>query len=311
MKAVTLLIFTLFSIIGYSQNTINKYKYVRLAEKFAFSRFEDQYGVTTTTKLLLEKKGFVVVLGNHDLPPAVAANPCNALKADVVERNGLFVTRLTLLLQDCQGNTIFKSKEGKSSEKEYPVAYDQALKDAFTSLDAVPYNYDSTQLTQPQTQQPQPQQTQPLQPQTPQPQPQQPQLQQPQSQQPQPQQPQPQLQQPQTPQPQTPQPQTPQPQTQQTQTQQPQSQQPQQPLPQPSPPVNLTGTLYAQPTPNGYQLVDTTPKKIITLLKTSVQDYFIADAGGKNGIVFKRNGEWFFERYEDNKLVSQKLDIKF
>ena len=73
----------------------------------------------------------------------------------------------------------------------------------------------------------------------------------------------------------------------------------------------LTGTLYAQPTPNGYQLVDTTPKKILTLLKTSVQDYFIADAGGNSGIVFKRNGEWFFERYEDNKLVSQKLDIKF
>lgn len=246
--------FTLLSIIGYSQNTINNYKYVLLGEKFGFSKYIDQYGLTTTTKQQLEKKGFVVFVGNQGLPPALAANPCNALKADVVERNGLFVTRLTLLLQDCQGNTIFKSKEGKSSEKEYPVAYNEALKDAFVSLDAVPYKYDSTQLTHSQPQLPQPQQQQATAP----------------------------------------------PAT-------------ASPAPPTTTPIadDLTGILYAQPTPNGYQLVDTTPKKIITLLKTSVQDYFIADAGGKNGIVFKRNGEWFFERYEDGKLVSQKLNIKF
>ncbi len=261
MKAITLLIFTVVSLIGYSQNTISNYKYVRLSEKFGFSKYEDQYGVTTTTKQLLEKKGFIVILGNQNLPPAVAANPCNALKADVTERNGLFVTRLTLLLQDCQGNTIFKSKEGKSSEKEYPVAYDGALRDAFTSLDAAPYKYDSTASTQ--AQQPQPQ------------------------------------------------------------TQAQQQQVSTIPATTPATPTTAkpttdgtstgtgTGTLYAQPTPNGYQLVDTTPRKIMTLLKTSVQDCFIADAGGKNGMVFKRNGEWFFEHYEDNKLVSQKLDIKF
>lgn len=258
MKVViTLLIFTLVNTIGYSQstqNTINNYKYVRLPEKFGFSKYEDQYGVTTTTKQLLEKKGFVVIVGiQGGLPPAVAANPCNALNADVVERSGLFVTRLTLILQDCQGNTVFKSKEGKSSEKEYPVAFDAALRDAFTSLDAVPYKYDSTSLIQSQPQTPtQPQQV----------------------------------------------------------TTVPATASPAPPAESPAT-ADLTGTLYAQPTPNGYQLVDTTPKKIITLLKTSVQDCFIADAGGKGGIVFKRNGEWFFERYEDNKLVSQKLAIKF
>ena len=71
------------------------------------------------------------------------------------------------------------------------------------------------------------------------------------------------------------------------------------------------GTLYAQATPNGYQLIDTTPKKVLTLLKTSMQDYFIAEDGTSNGIVFKKNGEWYFECYKDGKLVSQKLQIKF
>jgi hypothetical protein len=30
-----------------------------------------------------------------------------------------------------------------------------------------------------------------------------------------------------------------------------------------------------------------------------------------NGIVFKKNGEWFFEYYKDGTLVSQKLAIRF
>jgi len=87
------------------------------------------------------------------------------------------------------------------------------------------------------------------------------------------------------------------------------------PAPGPEPvPVAITetpGALYAQETANGYQLIDTTPKKVLTLLKTSMQDYFIAEDGAANGVVFKRNGEWFFERYISSKLVSQKLQIKF
>jgi hypothetical protein len=47
----------------------------------------------------------------------------------------------------------------------------------------------------------------------------------------------------------------------------------------------------------------------MTILKTSVPDYFIAE--GANGLVFKKDGAWYFEYYKDNKLVSQKLEIKF
>jgi hypothetical protein len=42
-----------------------------------------------------------------------------------------------------------------------------------------------------------------------------------------------------------------------------------------------------------------------------MQDYFIAEDGAINGVVFKKNEEWFYEYYKDNKLVSQKLQIKF
>ncbi|MGY0038712.1 hypothetical protein [Pedobacter sp. NJ-S-72] len=56
----------------------------------------------------------------------------------------MFTTNLTLLLKDCKGNIIFKSKEGKSREKEFKTSYNLALRDAFTSLNDVPYAYNGT-----------------------------------------------------------------------------------------------------------------------------------------------------------------------
>ncbi len=87
------------------------------------------------------------------------------------------------------------------------------------------------------------------------------------------------------------------------------------PAPSPAPAVaavtESAGTLYAQATPNGYQLIDTTPKKVLTLLKTSQQDYFYCGGWHIEWCCFKKNGEWYFECYKDEKLVSQKLQIKF
>jgi hypothetical protein len=69
--------------------------------------------------------------------------------------------------------------------------------------------------------------------------------------------------------------------------------------------------LYAQVTANGYQLIDTTPKIVLTLLKTSAENYFIANNATVNGIVLKKNEDWFFEYYKDGKLISEKLLVKF
>ena len=70
-------------------------------------------------------------------------------------------------------------------------------------------------------------------------------------------------------------------------------------------------SLFAQPITNGYQLVDTTPKVVLKMFKTSQPDYYTATSDSKNGIVFKKNNEWFFEYYVNEKLVSEKLSIKF
>lgn len=276
MKVAVLSFVLLLGIAGHAQNPLNSYKYVIVPLQFDFSKTVNQYGVNTTTKRLLEQKGFVVVFENETMPPAVIANRCNALKADVTEGKGFLQTKLTLLLKDCTGNTVFKTKEGKSREKDYAAAYDGAIKDAFTTLNNLDYKYDSTLVQQQQFAA--------------------------------------------TPAVQSPAsapaaaPATTTPAESSPANAAPVTSSPAQATPPvTAPPANAAnvGTLYAQPTVNGYQLVDTSPKKILTLLKTSVQDYFIAQAETTNGIVFKKNGEWYFEYYNADKLVSRKLEIKF
>lgn len=70
-------------------------------------------------------------------------------------------------------------------------------------------------------------------------------------------------------------------------------------------------TLFAQPIPNGFQLIDTTPKVVLKIYKTSQLDYFTATATDKNGVVFKKNKEWYFEYYVNDKLISEQIFIKF
>lgn len=74
---------------------------------------------------------------------------------------------------------------------------------------------------------------------------------------------------------------------------------------------NNYNQLFAQPIANGYQLVDNAPKVVLKIYKTSQQDSYTAVSETKNGVVFKRGNNWIFEYYSDDKLVSEKLNIKF
>ena len=298
MKRYFLVLLLFLSYSGYSQNTISNYKYVVVPEKFNFLKQKDQYSLNSLTKGLLEYKGFTVYFDNTNLPGEVANNRCRALSADVLEKSGMFSTRLTLILKDCQGNIVFKSKEGESREKEYRVAYNMALRDAFTSLDTVSYSYNGS------TSEPVQPTTAPVAPATPtvtaatvpvtSPEvvankPVQPMI-------------------------------TTNASTLPVKSMDTASTVPEKPTESASTaPVKSmeavsnqpAGTLYAQATANGYQLIDTTPKIVLTLLKTSAENYFIASNGTVNGIVLKKNEDWFFEYYKDGKLISEKLLVKF
>lgn len=249
MKRYALLLLLLVSLSTQAQTSINNYKYVLVPQRFEFSKEDNQYGLNEQLKSFLEQKGFSVYFDNSEIPKELAGDRCNALKAEVTQRKALFVTNLTILLKDCQGNIVFKSKEGKSREKEFVVAYGEALKDAYTSLNDAPYAYSGPANVQPRQM----------------------------------------------------------------------AQAAVVPVAQPAEATaaataatkDASGTLYAQATASGYQLIDTTPKIVLTLLKTSAPDCFIANKGTAHGVVFKRNGEWLFEYYDADKLIAERLQIKF
>ncbi|MGO4771035.1 hypothetical protein ACEN2I_05190 [Flavobacterium sp. W22_SRS_FK3] len=75
--------------------------------------------------------------------------------------------------------------------------------------------------------------------------------------------------------------------------------------------VSDPNLLYAQPTENGYQLIDKTPKVVMKLLKTSRPDSFIAIKEGVQGTLNAKDNQWFFEYYQNDKLVSEKVSVKF
>jgi hypothetical protein len=74
---------------------------------------------------------------------------------------------------------------------------------------------------------------------------------------------------------------------------------------------NSTNLLYAQPTSYGYQLIDSDPKVVMKVYKTSNSDSFMARKGDIQGALVSKDNQWFFEYYQNDKLVSEKINVKF
>jgi hypothetical protein len=69
--------------------------------------------------------------------------------------------------------------------------------------------------------------------------------------------------------------------------------------------------LFAIPTANGFKVVDEEPKKIMLLYNTSVKDVYIAEKGLSTGVLVKKENSWFFEYYQSDQLISEKVAVKF
>lgn len=113
---------------------LNKYKYVQVPPKFEFLKEENQYQLNALTAFLLEKYGFKV-LYEEQVPSGT--DICEVLKADVHNRTSIFRSRLYFTLKDCHGKDIFVSKTGTSREKDFQKSYQEALRDALTSLEGL------------------------------------------------------------------------------------------------------------------------------------------------------------------------------
>lgn len=62
---------------------------------------------------------------------------------------------------------------------------------------------------------------------------------------------------------------------------------------------------------NGYNFLHNQSKAVLSLMKTTSPNYFIAKCDDKVGIVFQKDQGWFFEYYLNQKLVSEQIELKF
>jgi hypothetical protein len=74
---------------------------------------------------------------------------------------------------------------------------------------------------------------------------------------------------------------------------------------------NSDSMLYAQPTSYGYQLVDSEPKVVLKAYKTSNPASYMATKGSVQGVLVSKDNQWFFEYYQNDKLISEKINVKF
>lgn len=238
MKKTFLLLVLLLSISTFSQS-INDYQYVIVPTKFSAFQENDKYRLNTITKFLLQKYHFKSFLANDSIPDEIANNNCKRVVADLVVDNSLLKTKVKVVLKDCKENVLFETDFGTSKEKQYSIAYNEALREAFLSFDKLNYKYNgknelSGDLVAKEN-----------------------------------------------------------------------------PVEEKKSISNATPFYFAQPIANGFQVIDNEPKVIMKLYTTSQSNVYIGVKGTTQGVVVSKNGQWFFDYYENNKLVSEPLNLKF
>ena len=136
----SVVLFILISSCAFSQS-ISDYQYVIVPLKFEFFKKEDQYRLNTLTKLLLQKYGFKAYFSNEEIPMNIVNQRCDFLYADFFQDNNFIMTKVKIILKDCKNKVVYETPYGKSREKEFATAYNEAFRDAGKSFDKLNYKY--------------------------------------------------------------------------------------------------------------------------------------------------------------------------
>lgn len=132
-----LLFIALLSCAAKAQN-LNEFKYAIVPEKFSFLKESNQYNLSLKSKLFMQKYGFETYFNNEvEVPTDFLQNNCNKVYFDLIEVSNMFSTKIKVVLKDCKGTVLVTSDEGMSRDKEYKVAYNEALSNALNNFSQV------------------------------------------------------------------------------------------------------------------------------------------------------------------------------
>lgn len=139
-----LVIFLCISFVSFSQSKLNNYKYIIVPNQFEFQKTPDAFKINSLTKFLFNKAGFTTFLTNDVFPNDLAKNRCLALTAKLVKAKGLFKTKISIDLLNCNNEVVYATKIAESREKDYKTAYHKAIREAFEDVKRQHYNYTPT-----------------------------------------------------------------------------------------------------------------------------------------------------------------------
>lgn len=140
MRNNTLLILCVFffnlHLIKAQEKSLSDYSFVAVPSKFDFLKEKDQYQLNSITKFLFNKHGFNAYF-EKELPNV---SRCDGLYAEVIGEPKFIWTRVTIVLNDCNGNEVYRSETGRSKLKQYDKTYNEALRKAFLSFEELEIN---------------------------------------------------------------------------------------------------------------------------------------------------------------------------
>ncbi|ADV47976.1 hypothetical protein I2486_03360 [Cellulophaga sp. E16_2] len=272
MKKIVPFLMLAFCANFYGQDVINDYKYVVVPTQFESFKSPNQYKSSTLVKYLLAESK-VNVLYSNQLPSELNLNRCLALYAKLKDDSNMFTTKITLILEDCSGKEVYTSIEGTSKQKEYDASYSEAIRAAMKSLSRYSYTYTGASSKLVEVSYQNDVKNLP---------------------------------------------------TVQNKDEvviatnapigqkvEPEAKEKASPVVE-AQKVQSQENLYAQEILNGYQLVDSSPKIVMKILKTSQPNVFLAEeTSGIKGSVYTKDGVWYFEYYEGEVLKVKSLNIKF
>jgi len=302
---------------GKAQFNLNEYKYVVIPKRFSDFKEVNEHRTSTLLKYLFTQKGFITVYDDN-LPDELYQNRCLGLFADLADDSSMFTTKTAIVLNDCDGKEIMLSQEGKSKKKDFEDGYNEAISAAFKSFSKLSYSYEPKMQEKEEkpvtisfdndvkTLDEKPENSVKQNPiivqkaskeiqsyedrspiasdykkagqnsmNT----------------------------------------------SVQKASREEQSYIDKAPVATDyqkgeSPEdtavgTSITGVLYAQELPNGYQLVDSAPKIQLKIFKSSMPNVYLAKADDKDGLVYISDGKWFFEYYSEGNMIVEELNIKF
>jgi len=133
MKKYCVLIVLFLGLVSnsFSQKSLSDYSYIIVSEQFEFQDEKDKYQLNSLIKFLYNKHGFHAYF-EDEVPENVRR--CDGLFADAEGKPGFIITKVELIIRDCNGTELFRTIKGKSDIKNYKNAYYEASREAFKSI---------------------------------------------------------------------------------------------------------------------------------------------------------------------------------